>query len=179
MEFLSIQLWPFFEWQLRTTIQASLLICMILLVRLILRGKLGVRWHYCLWLLLLIRLVMPWAPESRMSIFNLIRPWAGQSQAEFVADDIADDSFNSDVVVVGINESTPVSMTGVGQEVPEAITATPEEPVVFELVDTLPLIWLIGALALAVYVCASNFNLRRTIKKACPLTDRKILDLLE
>ena len=179
MESLSMQLRPFFEWLLRTTVQASLLICLILLVQLMLRGKLDVRWHYCLWLLLLIRLVMPWAPESRMSIFNLIPPWAGQSQIEFVPDDTADDSLNSDVAGVGITESTPVSMTGVGQEIPEAITATPEEPVFFELADILPLIWLIGALGLAVYVCARNFNLRRTIKKACSLTDRKILDLLE
>ncbi len=179
MESLSMQLRPFFEWLLRTTVQASLLICLILLVQLMLRGKLDVRWHYCLWLLLLIRLVMPWAPESRMSIFNLIPPWAGQSQIEFVPDDIADDSFNSDVAGVGINESTPVSMTGVPQEIPEAITTTPEKPVFFELADMLPLVWLIGALVLAVYVCASNFNLRRIVKKACPLTDRKILDLLE
>ncbi|MHC4096553.1 MAG: M56 family metallopeptidase [Planctomycetota bacterium] len=179
MESLSMQLRPFFEWLLLTTVQASLLICLIILVQLMLRGKLGVRWHYCLWLLLLIRMVMPWAPESRMSIFNLIRPWAGQSQIEFVPDDTADDSLNSYVVVVGKNESTPVSMTGFGQEIPEAITATPEEPAFFELVDMLPLIWLIGAVVLAVYVCANNFNLRRTIKKACPLTDRKILDLME
>jgi beta-lactamase regulating signal transducer with metallopeptidase domain len=190
MESFSMQLWPFFEWLLRTTIQASLLIFVSLLVQLIMRGKLGVRWRYCLWLLLLIRLVMPWAPESRISIFNLIRPLVGRSRAEFFPlvgrsraeffpDDIADDGFNSDLVVVSINESTAVSMTGIPQEIPESITATPEKAVFFELADVLPLIWLTGALALAVYVCASNFNLRRTIKKGCPLTDRKILDLLE
>jgi len=175
----SMQLWPFFEWLLRTTLQASLLIFLILLFRLILRGRLGVRWHYCLWLLLLIRLVMPWAPESRISIFNLIPPLAGHSRAEFVPADIADDSFNSDLVVVGINESTAVSMAGVPQEIPEAITATPEEPVFWGLAAMLPLIWFIGALTLAVYVCASHFNLLRTIKKGYPLTERKILDLLE
>jgi beta-lactamase regulating signal transducer with metallopeptidase domain len=179
MESLGIQLWPFFEWLLQTTIQASLLIFLILLVQLMLRGRLGVRWHYCLWLLLLIRLVLPWAPESRMSIFNLIPPWARQSQTEFVSDDLADDTLNSVVAGVGINESTPVSITGVPQEIPEAITATPEEPGFFELADMFPLIWLIGALVLAVYVCASNFNLRRAVKKACSLTDRRILDLLE
>jgi len=179
MESFSIQLWPFFEWLLETTVQASLLICLIFLVQLILRGKLGIRWHYCLWLLLLIRLVMPWAPKSRMSIFNLIPPLAGQSQIEFVPDDTAYGGFNLDVVGVGINESTPVSMSGVPQEIPEAITAAPEKPVFLELADMLPLLWLIGALVLAVYVFASNFNLRRTIKKACPLRDRKILDLLE
>jgi beta-lactamase regulating signal transducer with metallopeptidase domain len=179
MEALSIQLWPFFEWLLQTTLQASLLIFLILLVQLILRGKLGVHWRYCLWLLLLIRLVLPWAPESRISVFNLVPRWVGKSHTEFAQDGIVDYSLNWDVSDVGINELTPVSMTGVSQEIPESITSTPEEAVFFELADMLPLIWLIGALALTVYVCASNFKLRRTIKRACPLTDRKILDLLE
>jgi len=59
MESLNIQLQPFFEWLLRTTLQASLLIALILLFQLLLRGKLGIRWGYCLWIVLLIRMAMP------------------------------------------------------------------------------------------------------------------------
>ncbi|TFH48882.1 MAG: hypothetical protein E4G89_05600, partial [Methanothrix sp.] len=43
----------------------------------------------------------------------------------------------------------------------------------------LPLLWLTGALVLAVYVCAGNFNLWRIVKRRRPLTDQKILELLE
>ncbi|UCG47755.1 MAG: hypothetical protein JSU94_20020, partial [Phycisphaerales bacterium] len=71
MQSFAVQLWPFFEWLLRTTVQAGVLVCMILLIQLLLRDRLGARLRYCLWLLLLIRLVMPWAPESRLSVFNL------------------------------------------------------------------------------------------------------------
>ena len=50
METIATYLQTFFEWLLQTSLQASLLICLILLVQSILRGKLGVRWHYALWL---------------------------------------------------------------------------------------------------------------------------------
>jgi hypothetical protein len=72
MESFSTQLLPLFDWLLWTTLQAALLFCLIMLVQLILRGRLPIRWHYCLWLLLLICLAIPWLPESRISIFNLV-----------------------------------------------------------------------------------------------------------
>ncbi|NIP25470.1 MAG: hypothetical protein GWN67_13970, partial [Phycisphaerae bacterium] len=72
MEAINIQLSSLFEWLLKTTIQGSVLIGLILLVKVILRGRLPIRWHYFLWLLLLIRLAAPRLPQSRFSIFNLI-----------------------------------------------------------------------------------------------------------
>ena len=72
MEALSMRLLPLFDWLLWTTIQAALLFCLIMLIQLILRSRLPIRWHYCLWLLLLIRLAIPWLPERKISIFNLV-----------------------------------------------------------------------------------------------------------
>jgi len=189
MESLSMQLQPFFEWLLRTTLQASLLICLILLFQAVLRSRLGARWHYCLWLLLLIRMAMPWAPQSRVSVFNLI-PQLPQRQTEYIQQDVGDDAVSSDAASPSTAESTPVSTTEVVQDTSKAITVAPEigkeagnqlklKPVVFEIADILPLVWLTGALVLAVYVCANNFNLLRIVKRERPLTDQKILDLLE
>jgi len=72
MEALNTQLLRFFDWLLWASIQGSVLIVLIVLVQIILRRKLGIRWHYFLWLLLLIRLAMPWLPQSRISVFNLV-----------------------------------------------------------------------------------------------------------
>ncbi len=188
MESLSMQLQPFFEWLLRTTLQASLLICLILLFQAVLRSRLGARWHYCLWLLLLIRMAMPWAPQSRVSVFNLIPQSLPQRQTEYIQQDVGDDAVSSDAASPSTTESTPVSTTEVVQDTSKAITVAPEigkeaqgqlKSAFFEIADILPLIWLTGALILAVYVCASNFNLLRIVKRERPLTDQKILDLLE
>jgi len=72
MDAFSVWLLPIFEWLLKTTIQGSVLIGLIFLVKLVLGGRLPIRWHYFFWLLLLVRLAAPRLPQSRFSIFNLI-----------------------------------------------------------------------------------------------------------
>jgi beta-lactamase regulating signal transducer with metallopeptidase domain len=69
---LDTSLTAFFQWLLKATLQGSLLVCLILLVKAVLRERLLARWHYCFWLVLLVRLILPWAPQSRLSIYNLI-----------------------------------------------------------------------------------------------------------
>ncbi|MHC4544621.1 MAG: M56 family metallopeptidase [Planctomycetota bacterium] len=152
MESFGMQLWPFFEWLLQTTAQASLLIFLILLVQLILRGKLGVRWHYCLWTVLLIRLLMPWAPESRISIFNLFQMLFERGPTELV-------SGNSAIVA-----STSVT----GQQTAWGIFVT-----------MLPIIWLVGALVLIFYMFVTNLAFWRSINRERPLDDRTILELFQ
>ena len=188
MESLSIQFQPFFEWLLRTTLQASLLICLILLLQAVLRSRLGIRWHYCLWLLLLVRMAMPWMPASRVSLFNLLPQSMPQRQLEHAKGQIADESADSIAASADTSESTPISTTTVAQAEPEATTITPQtskeadaqmKSMLFEFVAVLPLAWLLGALVLAIYVCASNLNFLRIVRLRRPLTDQKILDLLE
>ena len=76
-----------FRWVLRTSAQASLLICLILVVQAALRRKLAPKWHYALWFLLIARLAMPWAPESGFSLFNLFS-FRQQDAATFVVNEI-------------------------------------------------------------------------------------------
>ena len=188
MESLNIQLQPFLEWLLRTTLQASLLICLILLIQTTLRGKLGVRWHYCLWLLLLVRMAMPWMPQSRVSLFNLIPQSIPQRQTEYAREVIADESVEADVTSDGTGESTPISTIAVAPESTEAVTAAPRisketkgwyKSAFSGILDMLPLAWLAGALVLGFYICANNFVLLRIIRRERLLTDQENLDLLE
>lgn len=60
-----------FKLILYSTVLASILAVVILMLKFILRKRLGVQWHYCIWLLLLIRLIIPYAPQSEFSAFNL------------------------------------------------------------------------------------------------------------
>ena len=72
MDALAIYAHTFLDWLLRTTCQASLVICLVLLVQRALRHKLGVRARYLLWLVVVVRMALPWAPESRLSVYNLL-----------------------------------------------------------------------------------------------------------
>jgi beta-lactamase regulating signal transducer with metallopeptidase domain len=63
----------FFGWLLRVSLQASVLAALVLCVQWLLAHRLPPAWRYGLWLLVLIRLALPWSPRSEWSIFNLQR----------------------------------------------------------------------------------------------------------
>jgi bla regulator protein BlaR1 len=152
MEALSINLWPFFVWLMQTTAQASLLIFLIFLVRLILRTKLGARWHYYLWLLLLIRLVLPWAPESRVSIFNLFRM-----------------SFERGAIESVTGNSTTITTNAFAGN----------QGLWGNFVNMLPLIWLAGVLVLLCYLFFSNLVFWISVNRKRPSSDKSLLELME
>ncbi|MGL5694333.1 MAG: M56 family metallopeptidase, partial [Peptostreptococcaceae bacterium] len=55
---------------LETSIYASILGMAIFLIKVILKDKISGKWSYLLWMLLVIKLVMPIGPRSELSIFN-------------------------------------------------------------------------------------------------------------
>ena len=60
------------DWLGHASLQGAVLVCVILFVQVLFRRRLPGRWRYALWLLLVLRLAIPWAPESRLSVFNLL-----------------------------------------------------------------------------------------------------------
>ncbi|MDD2710988.1 MAG: M56 family metallopeptidase [Verrucomicrobiae bacterium] len=63
----------FFGWLIHTSFRASVLTGLVLLLHLIFRRQLSARWRYILWFTVLLCLVMPVAPSSRLSVFNLLK----------------------------------------------------------------------------------------------------------
>ncbi|MBZ9634790.1 M56 and phosphodiester glycosidase domain-containing protein [Clostridium sp. FP1] len=62
-----------FKWVLYSTALASVLSLIILLFKILFKEKLGVRWHYAIWLILIIRLLIPYGPQSSLSVFNIFK----------------------------------------------------------------------------------------------------------
>jgi len=164
---LTIQLRPFFDWLLWVSLQGSVLIGLIVLIQLILRGKLGIRWHYLLWVLLLIRLAVPYLPESKMSIFNLLPKSIQQGRII--------EAFSEPQSARGMDFYFYGGYADDRETQPEGDS----ESVFIRFVRMVPLLWLLGAVVLVVYVCAGNLHLWWLVTRERPLTDQKILDLLE
>ena len=162
-----MRLLPLFDWLLWTTIQAALLFCLIMMVQLILRSRLPIRLHYCLWLLLLIRLAIPWLPESRISVFNLVP--RSMQQGRIL------ESFSQPKIARGMGFYRHFESEGT----PESQQEDNSKTFFVRFVRMLPLLWLLGTVILAVYVGAGNFHLWWLVTRERPLTDQKILDLLE
>lgn len=59
-------------WVARTSAEGSIIALAILLVHTLGRKRLPAQWRYAMWWILLIRLMLPWTPESPVSLFNAL-----------------------------------------------------------------------------------------------------------
>ena len=193
------------QWLLKATLQGSLLVCLILLIKIILRERLAARWHYCLWLVLLLRLILPWAPESRISIYSVIPNSLSPYPAKFdlvgpSADEIHTGSDSrgreSGSGQVSATDQAGTSRQGKASPAKPAATRPPsgtalsshQEPLQANgqnhllaslVIRTLIWVWLIGGGVLAGYILIKAFRLWQAVTAERPVTDQEILDLLE
>ncbi|MFC1766201.1 M56 family metallopeptidase [Planctomycetota bacterium] len=191
MEALNTHLQPFLTWLLRGTLQATILICLILFIQAVLGRRLGIRWRYCLWLVLLVRMALPWAPQSRISMFNLLPTTISARQETPIVQE-------SNHAAPALPMYTQPSMSEQGdQTVADSVgtegtengslpathmpSVSPAKPTPgIAIVTTfLPFVWLAGAFMLAIYIVIGNIRLWWLVSYERPLTDQPTLDLLE
>jgi beta-lactamase regulating signal transducer with metallopeptidase domain len=151
---------PFLVWLWRASWQASVLIVLVLLAQWLLRRQLAPRWRHALWLLVVVRLALPWAPESRVSLFNWFSmpspaPSASSPTLISPAADAEDQSDASLVVAPTTSALQLPWRTGLAG------------------------LWLAGVVVLPAYLFVTNRRLGRRIRRQRPVTNATVLDLLE
>jgi len=62
----------FFHWVLLTSVRASVFIIFLMGVKFVLRHKMGARFQYLVWVVLITGLVLPWTPSSSISVNNFL-----------------------------------------------------------------------------------------------------------
>lgn len=62
------------EWLLNHSLQAGVLVVLVLAIQWVFRRQLTARWRFALWWIVLGRLLLPFNPESAVSLFNLFQP---------------------------------------------------------------------------------------------------------
>ncbi|MEN6336466.1 MAG: M56 family metallopeptidase [Phycisphaerales bacterium] len=169
MDSLATSLLPFCVWLLRTTCQASLLIGLVVAIHKTLGRRLGARGRCCLWLVVLARMAMPWAPQSGMSVHNLLP----LSPLEEV---LASEPPQA-------NETSRVSASARDPEVEASGEASQFGPTSWRLRTTSVVlasaVWLAGTCLLAGSIATGAIRVRRALRSARPITDDWVLDLLD
>ncbi|MGC6590218.1 M56 family metallopeptidase [Paenibacillus sp. Dod16] len=61
-----------FGWVIRGSFMAGIMIVLVLMLQFLLKNKIEARWRYWLWFPVAIRLLLPWAPESSLSLYNVL-----------------------------------------------------------------------------------------------------------
>ncbi len=178
----------FFGWLLQTTLIASVVICLILLIQKTLGSRLGPRWCHALWLVLVIRMVMPWAPSSRLSLSNLIptldRPIQRQQPMESAEQkkvSAPEQTAETPEAIPGQEPESEIDIQTSFAPKPPAITNVEGEskPRLASLRRVLPILWLAGAVVIGAYLLVSNFALWRIVKRDRPLINQAMLELFE
>ncbi len=188
MEALVTSIQPFFGWLLQTSLSASVVICLILAAQKVLGGKLGPRWCHSLWLVLLIRLVLPGTFPSQVDLLSLVPSFDRQIQKQQPSDTAKEQEATPAIQVSDSAEAKPAprpeSAAGsIEQANPKPglfsdVQSKPKPGVTF-LRRTLPYIWFAGAMVIGLYLLMSNFFLWRIVRRERLLIDQKTLELFE
>ena len=158
------------EW----TITSSLLILIVLLVRRLFRGKLSLRVQYALWLVVLLRLLVPGTvAQTGLSVLNYLpRLGAEVSQATVTAPAPADGGGAMQINPAGPAESGETVLPSAPAEPAEGGEAVPPAPAPLPWRSVLKGVWLAGVAAVAAALVLSNlrFYLRlRRVRRPFPV----------
>jgi beta-lactamase regulating signal transducer with metallopeptidase domain len=171
----------FLLWMSQSTLQAGLLVCLILVVRALAGKRLPSRWHYALWLLVCIRVLAPWAPESQFSLHQVLPDLASAPPAQAVLYHPESPIGQSmpDAVPLGPVPSSTGLEPRDALAMPPSVPASPDYPVHKLLFWSLGALWLLGVLLLAGRIVYDHQRLWRIVRQERMLTEKPVLDLIE
>ena len=155
------QLMDVFNWVVQSSIYAIVSIAVIALAQFAGRRRLPARWVYMLWLILLVRLVLPSGPESRLSLWNFVPQTV--MEHSFVPSD------NEVVTIISNSGTDAVKANAPPVSDNRAVNAR----------EAISLIWLAGVMVMIAGIAVNNFRLWNSVRKLRQATDQPLLELFE
>ncbi|MFK4354263.1 M56 family metallopeptidase [Bacillus sp. RC92] len=169
---INVYLPHFFDWLIETSLMSSILVGFILCIKVLFRNKLTPRWQYMLWIVLMIRLLLPWSPDSSYSIYSLLSYSSSVSE-------VIPKNMPSTESIVNIETNHTVELESNSETVtkngePE-VNASAEQQTTFSLYKLALYVWLAGVIVLAVITFITNRRLYSYIKKQADITDEQVI----
>ena len=146
------------------SLQGTFLVIFILLIKLILRERLNIKFHYYIWFLLIIKLIIPYGPESNFSIFNIFNSVVNirAAGAEHVFK-INKNNFN----ISDVKQVEPIKNTGITEKSKNTINSNsipePDKKIDYEFIFIC--IWILGIMIMSIFVLCGIIKIR-LIKKS-------------
>lgn len=192
MTYVQMYMQFFFDWVIRASLMASVLVALIVMIKWMLRNKLQPKWHYLLWFPVVIRLVLPWAPESSYSVYNLL-PMKQQLSNESLLgslDDISNLYERKNQLKDNVDSPSEWTLKDPSDVIVHSSANVPEKQVLAKqsFVDLLSKItlrdillfgWLLGVIILSLVTLIANINVYSRIKKQPNVTHPAVLQVFE
>jgi bla regulator protein BlaR1 len=173
----------FFLALLRASWQASVLIVLVLLLRGCLRKAMPPEWRTWFWMLVLVRLALPFSLESPLSIFNYSRLQApaalhssGPASPVFFEPSLAEVPEMQAPAIVPAADSNGHGAAGTDMQSP---VRDPQKVRSLPLKAILAVVWCLGVLVLIFRVFLAHRHLARRLRGSSPSTDPMLLAMLQ
>ncbi|WP_141522902.1 M56 family metallopeptidase [Bacillus wiedmannii] len=167
---INVYLPHFFDWLIETSLMASILVGFILCIKILFRNKLTPRWQYMLWIVLMIRLFLPWSPDSSYSIYSLL------SYRSSVSEVIPKNMPSTESIVNIESDRTVESNSKMVTKTSEPeVEVSSEQQTTFSLYKIALYVWLAGIIVLAFITFLTNRRLYSYIKKQPDITDEQVV----
>lgn len=161
----------FFDWLIETSLMASILVGFILCIKVLFRNKLTPRWQYMLWIVLMIRLLLPWSPDSSYSIYSLLSYSSSVSE-------VIPKNMPATENIVNIESDRKVELESNSKMVTKTsepeVKVSSEKQTTFSLYKLALYVWLAGGIILAAITFLTNRRLYSYIKKQPDITDEQV-----
>ncbi|OUA52242.1 M56 family metallopeptidase [Bacillus thuringiensis] len=168
---INVYLPHFFDWLIETSLMASILVGFILCIKVLFRNKLTPRWQYMLWIVLMIRLLLPWSPDSSYSIYSLLSYSSSVSE-------VIPKNMPATENIVNIESDRKVELESNSKMVTKTsepeVKVSSEKQTTFSLYQLALYVWLAGVIVLAVITFLTNRRLYSYIKKQPDITDEQV-----
>jgi beta-lactamase regulating signal transducer with metallopeptidase domain len=170
----------------------------LLIIKFIFGEKLSASWHYYIWLILLIRLLVPVFPQSHVSVFNIIKLPYHQHYESEKEDIVLDSSFINTIRKYSntkydnreysnnrvqdtdnISESLPVNVPDSNKIDAQGISSQDRFESSLELLDILGIIWFVGMILFLIYPISLNIYIRQSVAKCRKCANTEILYILQ
>ena len=150
-----------FNWVIKSSMMASILAVLILLLNYALRNKLDAKWQYAIWMLLIIRLLIPYDIQSPWSIYSLV---PNNSVISPIIDQIRIPDSNAQISNISGKD---IQFTNDQSIINKLSSTKAEDPIAKDLsiVWIVAMLWLVGALILAILTIATNLRFYLLVRR--------------
>ncbi|MBN2443898.1 MAG: hypothetical protein JXJ04_21225 [Spirochaetales bacterium] len=160
------------RWLIDYSIDTSLIIGLIFVIRFITK-KLPAWWHYSLWLILLLFMLVPLKFEKPVSIPEIVPASVGEKLSEFIF-------IEEEVVLPGFRKETSLNpqRISLNQLNPQIQNLQNHQGRHFPVSDILLFIWLAASISFGTYTLIKNIRFWNSIKKEPLLNEKEVLNLM-